>query len=193
MIGWDIDDTLAQSAPSLIAYSNEHFGTALTLDDYDDSWCDMWGISLEEGLRRQRQYVESGALARLMPHQGAQDAVAAIAEHHIQVAITARRRELAEVTRYWVGLHFNGLFQGIYHAGLWDNPTVQSATATKAAICQELGVTDHVDDQTKHCFAVAAAGIGGVLFGNHPWNRTDQLPQYVTRTPDMGAVRAYFL
>lgn len=38
----DIDDVRAGQVEGLVAFSNQRWGTALTVDDYDEDWGVMW-------------------------------------------------------------------------------------------------------------------------------------------------------
>lgn len=50
----DLDNTLAASAEGFVKFSNEHFGTSITVDDYDEDRMKTWGVSFEEAERRQK-------------------------------------------------------------------------------------------------------------------------------------------
>ena len=47
-IAVDIDDVLARQVEGLVTFSNQRWGTVLTVDDYDEDWGVMWGVDLEE-------------------------------------------------------------------------------------------------------------------------------------------------
>ena len=44
IIAIDIDDVLAESAKVFIEYSNNTWGTSLTVGDYIEDWSKMWQV-----------------------------------------------------------------------------------------------------------------------------------------------------
>ena len=47
-IAIDIDDVLAENAIGFVAFSNERWGTRLSVDDYSEHWSEMWRVDSEE-------------------------------------------------------------------------------------------------------------------------------------------------
>ena len=84
------------------------------------------------------------------------------------------------------------MFSEVYYAGIWDTHAKDAHLAMKAEICREIGADYLIDDQTKHCFAAAEAGIPAILYRDYPWNRNGQLPTGVTRCRTWQDVEQYF-
>ena len=64
--------------------------------------------------------------------------------------------------------------------------------ATKADIVKQIGADYLIDDQPKHCFAAAEAGITSLLFGDYRWNRNVKLPEGVVKVRTWHEVLEYF-
>ena len=193
IIAVDIDDVLAVHAEAMVAYSNLTFGTSLTLDDYSEHWSQMWQIDHEETSRRSDEYHNTDDMKYYKHHEDAVGVLKRLAKDYKLIIVTARRKQVTELTKAWIEKHFKGVFEAIYHASIWDTTiTSDSFTATKADLCHELGVSYLIDDQSKHCNAVQEKGIQAIMFGDYPWNRQDLVHPYVVKCPNWQAVENYF-
>lgn len=191
-IAVDLDDVLAVNVPSFLEYSNKNWDTNLTLEDYDEDWQKMWGVDLAERERRAVEVHESGLVSSHKRIDEAERVLRKLATKYRLVIITSRRMSIQIETLRWIDKHFDGIFEDIRFAGIWDTVTEHANSATKAELCRELGADFLIDDQPKHCIAVAEAGLQGLLFGEYPWNVLNQLPERVARVKDWQEVEAYF-
>lgn len=191
-IAIDIDDVLAANAEGFIAYSNERWGTKLTVDDYDEHWAQVWKVDNEETERRATEIHDQKIMATYRHFEDAKPVLKELATSHKLVIITSRRRQLLEETTKWINSYFKDIFSEIHFSGIWDSINSNSQNATKAEICREVGADYLIDDQLKHCLAVVECDIEALLFGNYKWNQLDKLPKGVTRVDDWEAVREYF-
>lgn len=192
VIAIDIDDVLAAHAEAFIAFTNNKWGTNLTVEDYDEHWSKVWEVDHDETMRRADEFHASGEIARYRHFEQAEPVLKDLSERFDLVIVTSRQRMIAKETEEWINAKFPGIFSKIHHSGLWDDRKEGAHVLTKADVCRELGVSYLIDDQTKHCFAVAELGIKTVLFGDYSWNRADELPENVTRCHDWQAVNEYF-
>lgn len=193
LIAVDIDEVLAFHAKALIAYSNKVLGTKLTIDDYSEHWSKMWQVDYEETARLSEAYHQSGDMAHLEHHKAADEVLRNLAKHYRMVIVTARRKDVSIITETWIAQHFQGIFEAIHHAGIWDKQITDSSfTATKADVCLSIGVDYLIDDQSKHCNAVAEAGIQAIMFGDYPWNRNEFTHPSVIKCADWSMVQEYF-
>lgn len=192
VVAVDIDEVLAANAPSLVAYTNETWGMNLTVDDYHEHWAELWQTDHEETMRRAKQYNLSGVMESMGHFEDAKEVLVTLSEHYELIIVTARRREIAAVTKEWIERHYSGIFSDIHHAGIWDTEHPDASTYTKADICQEVGAAYLIDDQAKHCNAVQTAGIQAIMFGDYPWNRGSDLVEGVVRCRDWDKVGEYF-
>ncbi len=191
-IAVDVDDVLAVHAEAMVAYSNRVFGTSLTINDYTEHWSAMWQVDHAETARRAEQYHKTNDMAEYRHHVDAEQVLRKLTEHYRLIVVTARRKEVSVLTEEWIKKYYDGIFDGIHFAGIWDTITADSATATKAAICHELGADYLIDDQSKHCNAVAGNGITAIMFGDYPWQSGAALSPGVVRCKTWQAVGEFF-
>ncbi len=197
----DIDDVLSATAESFIAFSNERWGTNLTLDSYSEHWAEMWQVDYgtQEFADRVVAINDSRMFARYARKDSAEDVLSKLHEKLQIVAVTSRRKLIASETRDWIGEHFNGIIDDIIFAGIYDTDDNSPATihdrlrATKGDILSELQASYFIDDHPKHCIAAAAAGIPTIVFGNYPWNKDMKSSKGMVRCTDWPAVEDYFV
>ena len=153
VIAVDIDDVLADSARMFIELSNQHWGTELTVDDYDEDWTRLWRISREEVEVRASAYRDN---LPAMQSLGAHEALRRLSEKYDLIIVTARPRIVQERTVRWIEEYYGGIFveESIHFAGMWDVPDETSALKTKGGILKHLQADYHIDDQPKHCIGV---------------------------------------
>jgi uncharacterized HAD superfamily protein len=192
VIAVDIDDVLAANAKEFVRYSNKKWGTRLTVEDYQEHWGEMWGVDLAEVEKRSAQYHQSGTIGKYEHFSEAKEVLVHLAAKHSLVVLTSRRREIVNETTEWINLYFEGIFSEVHYAGMWDTITEESHLITKGGLCKQIGADYLIDDQPKHCFAAADAGIPSLLFGDYPWNRAVRLPERVVRAHSWDDVREYF-
>lgn len=192
LIAWDLDDTLAEHAQGFAELCNKLWGLKMTAEDFTEDWCTMWGVDLEEVNRRSRIIHASDASLYYPPIKGAYEVVSAVGERNTNLIVTSRREPLKAHTATWIANHFSGLFEGIYHSGIFDRETDQDHVLSKAELLQKLGADYLVDDQPKHCNAADELGIKAVLYGDYAWNRNVELREGVDRCHTMQELGEYF-
>lgn len=185
-IAIDIDDVLAENAAGFVAFSNQRWGTKLTVDDYDEHWTKMWRVDQAETECRAAEYFHSPAARQYGHVGGAFDVLGRLSkQHHVMIA-TSRRLQMKYDTLAWIDEHFPGIFAStaVYFAGIWDDAQDDSHKMTKAELVNQIGADVLIDDQLKHCMAVAEQGRHAILFGDYAWNRAKELPDLVARCHD---------
>lgn len=191
-IAVDIDDVLAANAPAFVACGNRHWGTNLTIEDYDEHWGKMWQLD-ETALREfADSYHASGEIGKYKHDQAALPVLRELRKTYRLVITTSRRMLVHDETLSWIDQNFPGIFEDIRFAGFYDDANDFRHTATKAELARELGASYIIDDQLKHCIAAAEAGLQALLFGDYPWNRSASLPENVIRVSDWESVGSYF-
>ncbi len=192
VIAVDIDDVLAVNGQTFIEFSNNQWGTKLTIEDFQEDFRTMWGISNDEVAERMEEYARLGIVSDY-PH--IEDAVPVLAKLKLNyrlIVITSRRQSLINHTDAWLKKYFGELFEEVHYSGIFDNLDHGSYHATKAEICKDVGADFLIDDQLKHCEAVAEAGITALLFGEYTWNKVTNLPRRVLRVNSWAEVEKYF-
>jgi 5'(3')-deoxyribonucleotidase len=189
----DIDDVLAENASAFIDYSNKTFGTNLTVDDYQEHWGEIWKSEYEETEKRALEYHQSGQLANYKVIVGAKEALEKLKVHFRLVLLTTRRNSVSQLTKDWIEKYYPNIFDDIVFTGFFDAPIKnKSIHMTKADLAKKIQADYLIDDQLKHVKAVAEIGIKGLLFGIYSWNKTDNLPEGVTRVKNWDEVIKYF-
>ena len=182
-IAVDVDDVLAENAAGVVAFSNQRWGTNLTVDDYDEHWAKMWQVDNAEVERRTAEIVSTSLSAGYGHIGGALEVLERLAQHHHLMIATSRCLQVKGDTIAWIDEHFPGIFAStaVYFSGIWDELTNDSHRATKAELMTQINADVLIDDQLKHCQAVAAHGRNALLFGDYAWNQAATLPAGVVR------------
>lgn len=193
-IAIDIDDVIAANAQGFVKFSNERWGTNLTVDDYDEHWAKVWDVDEVETARRAIELHESGAIGSYTPLPRAEVILRHLHENYNIIAVTSRRLLIESETHVWLATHFAGVIDDVHFAGFYDDITKipHGRTQTKKDILLEIGAKYFIDDQLKHCLAAAEAGINVVLFGDYSWNQLSTLPSQMTRCSTWEGVATYF-
>lgn len=191
-IAIDLDDVLALNAQEFVNFSNKTWGTNLTVEDFQEDFNKMWGIPNDEIDSRMHHYIAEEVAAGYAHFEDALPVLKKLAKKYDLVVVTSRRKLLLELTAKWVERYFPGIFKDIHHSGFFDELKDGSYHMNKAQICQDIGADYLIDDQLKHCFAVADAGIQALLFGEYSWNKADKLPERVIRVQNWQEIESYF-
>lgn len=182
-IAVDIDDVLAENAIGFVTFSNERWGTRLSVDDYNEHWSEMWRIDSEEAERRAHIFHDSGVIRGYAHIGGAEEVLRNMSRVHHLMITTSRRLQVQSDTLLWIEEHFPGIFasSAVYFSGLWDTVHEGSHKLTKTELITQINADVLIDDQLKHCLAVSETGRNAILFGDYTWNRADSLPDKVVR------------
>jgi len=192
IIAVDIDDVLSHNVPAFLEWSNQQYGTSLTLEDYDEDWAKMWQVDHAEAERRNHVWHAAELFAGYEHREDALPVLQHLKQRFDLAIITSRPTRMREITLEWLDSRYPDLFIDVHFAGMWDTVTADSHKATKADLAQKLGISYLIDDQPKHVLAVAELGIPAVLFGSYPWNQDVAVPDGVIRCADWKAVQEYF-
>jgi 5'(3')-deoxyribonucleotidase len=192
IIAVDLDDVLADSAHGFVEFSNKRWGTRLHPDDYDEHWAEMWGIDQKEAEDRSLEFHGSGAISNFLHKEESVAVLKLLAERYKLVITTSRRRDVANETMAWLERHYKDVFSEVYFAGIWDKKSKNRHMATKLDLCVEVGADYLIDDQPKHCNAVAGQGITPLLFGDYSWNRDANVVNGVIRVKSWQDVLEFF-
>lgn len=192
-IALDIDDVLADYAAGFVKFSNNQWGTNLTVEDYDEHWADVWKVEVEE-VRCRADIIHSERLVRDLTHKSeARPVLDRLSKRYNLVVVTARRIQNKADTLAWLQLYYPMLSEEVVtFAGFYDSIDDSSVLKTKGDIIASLGATYMIDDQPKHCISAIEHGIQPLMFGDYTWNRAANLPAEVIRVADWNDVEKYF-
>lgn len=194
-IAVDVDDVLATNAQDFIEYTNQRWGTNLTIDDYDEHWMKVWQVEYDEAERRAEEYHTSGIQSRYLYHDDSRETLAQLHEKFRIVVVTSRRIIIEKETRTWLKKYYGESIDDIHFAGIYDDMTMDIGTKmkqTKGDLLKDIGADYFIDDQIKHCLSADAHGIQAILFGDYAWNRTAEIPESIKRCHNWGEVARYF-
>jgi 5'(3')-deoxyribonucleotidase len=191
-IAVDIDEVLAASAEGFVKFSNQRWGTSLTVDDYDEHWAEMWNISKEEAEKRFDIYSGEKIVRGYRALTEAKEILKKLSGKFRLVIATSRSSVLNEDTVMWIDQHFPEIFENIHHSGIYDKPGPGRHLLTKADLLQEIGADYLIDDQTKHCIGATQVGVKAILFGDYSWNNDVKLPPGIVRCKNWQEVGDYF-
>ena len=193
IIAIDIDDVLADYALGFIEFSNAHWDTHLTIDDYDEHWANVWKVDMAE-VRRRADLIHEKRLVKDLTHKlEAPPVLERLSQRFDLVVVTSRRVQNKEDTLAWLQLYYPMLStQNVTFSGFFDTINDTSIHQTKGSIISSVGASYMIDDQLKYCLSAAECGVEALLFGNYRWNQLAELPAKVTRVHDWAGVEAYF-
>jgi 5'(3')-deoxyribonucleotidase len=193
-IAIDIDDVLADNASGFVAFSNKIWGTNLKPEDYDEHWAKVWSVDIHEVEKRATEFHASNVFQTYAPIDSAVAVLNRLRIDFNLIIVTSRRLQVRKDTIEWVHIHYPGIFSDdvVHFAGIWDTIDDQSIHRTKADVVESLEADYLIDDQLKHCLAVAESGRTALLFGDYSWNQMPQLPSGVVRAANWQAIEEYF-
>lgn len=194
IIAIDCDDVLASSAEAFLQFSNDRWGTRLTIEDIDEDWSKMWQIDEAETEVRAKEYHASGIISDYRHYDEALPVLEWLAQRYTLVVATSRNASINSETIAWIEKHYHGIFESIYFSGIYDDFSRLDTAhlLTKSDLLQQIGASYLIDDQPKHCISAVEHGMQSILFGDYPWSNAHNLPAGATRCLDWNDVREFF-
>ncbi len=191
-IAVDLDDVLSASAAGFIAYSNQKWGTNLTVENYHENWAEMWQLDHDATHERWDHFWKSGIVGTFEQYDEAKPVLQKLKQRFRLVIATARHRIVQKETLEWLDVHHKDVFEEVHMAGFYEKSDPEAHKLTKADLLKSIRADYVIDDQPKHCLAAADVGISAVLFGDYSWNRQVKLTDGVTRARNWQEVAEYF-
>jgi 5'(3')-deoxyribonucleotidase len=188
IIAVDVDDVLAYHAEAFLEWSNNKYGTNLTIEDYTDHWSELWSITHEQSEERAIIFHKERQHRHFKPNEDALDVLLHLKKMYDLVIVTARRQEVVKDSKEWLKKYYPNIFTDVRFVPIWE----EDRKATKAAICNELGASFLIDDMPRHCNLAAEEGITALLFGNFRWNRHEKLSDGVIKVKNWAEIKQFF-
>ncbi len=69
---------------------------------------------------------------------------------------------------------------------------VMSNPRKKVEVCKDIEAIALIDDSIGHITECVEAGMQGILFGDYPWNQTEELSSGIVRCSNWPEVLEYF-
>lgn len=165
-IGIDLDDVIADFFETLLEHHNKKYGRSDRAEDFKEwKWWPVWGITREETIKRVDEFHEIHKIEEVPPIKGALDAINKLSKDNELFVITSRPSRFKNKIESWIKHHLKREIR-VIHAGDFH----KDGRATKAEICQELGVELMVEDGGEIAINCADNGINVLLF-DKPWNQ----------------------
>jgi uncharacterized HAD superfamily protein len=167
----DMDDTLVDYCGGIMNWHNETYGTHLERKDFTSyAFHKVWGGTEKEAIEKVRTFAQSENLIKLLPLEGAVDAVEHLLQRKKKLCITtSRSMKTKDATETLLDLYFKNKFSDIFYCAFPQRKR-ENGERTKVKICKELGAS-LIDDSLAHAIPCFHAGVGFILFGNYPWNQ----------------------
>jgi len=185
VIAIDCDDVIVPTAPMIIDHYNKTYGTNVELKDFYSNDLSAWGAESDQSAKdRVDLYLESVEYQNAEPFIEAIEAIRKLGEHHELHLVTGRADFLSAATEEMLSLHFPGLFKSLEFTNFFgQNPR------SKGDVCTQLSADYLIEDHLHHAKVVAECGTQVLLFGEYPWNQTDEpLPANVQRVQGWSGV-----
>lgn len=190
ILAMDIDEVVFPFLDQFIVWHRQEYGALLKREDFLTYEFDTTlGISVEETVKRVHGFLEhEHTHTNVTPIDQADMAIHRLNERFEIHPVTARHPMFRKVTHEYLTEHFGDVFKEITLVG---HAATMDILRSKAEVCQELGAFALIDDSVSHVTGCVEVGIGGILFGNYPWNQTNDLRPDIVRCPDWPAVLEY--
>lgn len=199
IIAIDIDDVLALSAQSFVDFTNERWGTELSIDDYDEDWARIWGLDYHnqahlEIIRTRGNEVLEYGVSRMDHMPASYDVLKQLKQDFTLIIVTSRRAHLKADTVAWIKDRYADIFEedAIYFTGFYDNLHSGSWQQTKGSLLRDLRASYLIDDQIKHCNSAAEHSIQALQFGGFGPQLSIPAHSSVVRVKDWNEVGKFF-
>lgn len=168
-IGIDMDSVLAELIGPMDEFHNALYHTSLTHGDHTDyNLSTVWKCGHEEVLPRILAYYDSPYFDKVVPIEGAVEAVARLSVRHELTLITSRPHTIEQKTIAWLDRYFPGRFKNVRHTNQVSH--AHEKRKKKSEVCREEGVTLMIDDHIDYALDCAQVGIQVFLFPAM-WNK----------------------
>lgn len=177
-LGIDVDDTLTDFVNPMIQYMRK---IGIDTPDYekthDFDLSKTWNCTPQETVRRINLFLGSKEFENLEPIEGVREAFDILLPPHKGYPITARSKEVMQVTRNFFDAHLGGKYSQLHHLGTYHE---NGSKVTKAQKAIQLSLDLFVEDSPIQATEIASRGIP-VLMLNRPWNVNHKVPELVTK------------
>jgi len=174
----DIDEVIFPLVDDLIKYVDKEHKVFLSTDGFVKYRIeDIWPSGPEEGGRVFQDYLKQSGI-EIAPVKGAKEALDKLSQTFDLIVMTYRDVERGKETEYWLNHNFPELFKKVHMLGSTEKDFQYKS---KGEVCKELNVYCLIDDQPANVISAHEHGVKSILFGDYPWNQTDELPHAIPR------------
>lgn len=198
IIAIDVDDVLFPNTDRLLHAYNRQFGTNIVeapvvvgteVKGTMEILLEQTGLGRDEIIDQVEAVLVSPEFHMAEPLHESVPVLESLAKNFGLVAISARPSVMERQTIHWLTTHYSGLFSSVHILGKrWG----AGLTVDKGGVYGSLGVNYVIDDLLRNVIAASGMGLQAILFGEYSWNRTDELPNEITRCRGWREVLEFF-
>jgi uncharacterized HAD superfamily protein len=180
IIAIDCDDVLVPTAPLILKHYEKTYGVRIELKDFYSKDLSVWGVSdVATAIQRVNDYTKTEEFQNAEPFVEAMNALRELSRHHELHLVTGRPDFLTAATTDMLARHFPGIFASTEFTNFFGQKA-----RSKADVCTKLKADFLIEDHLHHATVVSQCGINVLLFGDYPWNQSEQLPSNIRRVHD---------
>jgi hypothetical protein len=178
----DCDDVLVPTAEVILEAYNDRYGVSIGPEAFYDSNNDWGAASHEEAVLRVDALLREGIMANTAPNSETIEALARRAESDELHLVTGRQSYLEDTTHDMLDRYFPDFFTTVEHTNYFAPVNGKIRPRSKGEVCKQIGADVLLDDHLVHGQSVLEAGVKEVIvWGNYPWNRTEELSRGMVR------------
>lgn len=177
-IAVDMDDVVIETAQAIVDHVKETYDAPITISNFYSRDPNLWGApDAETAIARVNAFLDTEEYFESAPAQEAIHALKGLNHYHNLYIVTGRPDFTELATRKWLQQHLPDLFADVIFTNYFDDTKVR----TKGDVCRELGADALIDDHIDHCESALEKGVKPYLFGDYPWNSSEDVPEGITR------------
>ena len=190
VIAIDFDDVIIDTTPYMQELYNKKFGTKMQLKDNFTGDLEAHGApDIATIISRVEDVLNMDEMRTISPLKDTISIIKQLAEHHRLYVVTGRSPILETATTNFINEYFPDVFQSIVFASYLR----KGKSRTKSRICKKLGADLLIEDHLGHALEAAEGGTEVLLFGDYPWNQSENLPNNITRVKNWEEVSRVLL
>src|SRR5437868_12383666 len=101
-IAVDIDDVLASTAAAWVEFSNQRWGTNLSIEDYHEDWALMWQVDRQTESERAQEIFKARLFKGLDHNNQADEVLKKLSKRYDLVIATSRIYKVRQDTLEWL-------------------------------------------------------------------------------------------
>ena len=170
--------SLCLRASLILDYYNKTYGTNIALKDFYSKDLDIWGVAdVATAVARVEAYARTEEYQHTKPFEDSIESIRELGKYHELHLVTGRADFLTAATTNMLTEHFPDLFASLEFTNFF-----REKARSKADVCMQLNADYLVEDHLHHAKVVAECGTNVLLFGDYPWNQSDEpLPSNIQR------------
>ncbi len=177
IIAIDCDDVIVATAPAILDFYNTRYNTRLELKNLYSKDLTLWAADdAKTAMARVDEFLKTSEYQQMEPFKEAVGVIHELKKYHELHIVTGRNDFLQQATQDMIDRFFPDTFTSIEYTNFFtDTPR------SKGDVCIQLGADLLIDDHLHHASVVAECGTDVFLFGDYPWNQSNNLPERITR------------